>query len=54
MPSDTEGAPDDPAREGGLKDDTATPPPSTDDQPASIESEEDAHGAEGGGMIGEG
>jgi len=49
MPSDVEGEP----REGGLKDDTAAPPPS-DAGEADIETEEDAHGSEGGGMIGEG
>ena len=48
------GAPSDPAKQGGLKDQTARPRPEDDTGEADVETEEDAHGSEGGGMIGEG
>ena len=48
------GAPSDQTKQGGLKDQNAKPRPEDDSAEADIETEEDAHGSEGGGMIGEG
>ena len=48
------GAPSDPAKQGGLKDQTARPRPEDDTGEADVETEEDADGSESGGMIGEG
>lgn len=47
--------PDDADKQGGLKDQNARPQPAEDDAgEVDIETEEGAHGSEGGGMIGEG
>ena len=43
-----------PTKEGGLKDQKAKPQPEDDAAEVDIDTEEDAHGSEGGGMIGEG
>jgi hypothetical protein len=48
------GAPSDQTKQGGLKDQSAKPQPEDDTGEADVETEEDAHGGEGGGMIGEG
>ena len=48
------GAPSDQTKQGGLKDQNAKPRPADDSAESDIETEEDAHGSEGGGMIGEG
>jgi len=50
MPSDVEGEP----REGGLNAERTPATVPDDSGEADIETEEDAHGVEGGGMIGEG
>jgi hypothetical protein len=54
MPTDTGPTAPDPAKQGGLKDEKAKPAVPDDSGEADIETEEDAHGSEGGGMIGEG
>lgn len=48
------GAPEGERKEGGLKDQNARPAPEDDTAEADVETEEDAHGSEGGGMLGEG
>lgn len=48
------GAPDDPKKQGGLKDQTAKPQPEDDTADVDVETGEDADRADSGGMIGEG
>ena len=49
------GAPSDQTKQGGLKDQNAKPADTSDGHTGQSEvKEDDAHGSEGGGMIGEG
>jgi hypothetical protein len=52
--SDVEPTAPDPAKQGGLKDETVKPAQIPAEEPADIETEEDAPGSKSGGMIGEG
>jgi hypothetical protein len=52
--SDVEPTTPGPAKEGGLKEIKPTTTPADDSGEVDVETEEDAHGSEGGGMIGEG